>query len=83
MAKRKSPRKRINRFVFILTKIYEFDYKVTKKIYDKFEQDLEATKVALNLEKMRIAATTGYSIHGASSRIRSSAPLLAYKRYKD
>ena len=59
MAKRKSPRKRINRFVFILAKIYEFDYKVTKKIYDKFEQDLETTKVALNLEKMRIAATTG------------------------
>ena len=59
MAKRKSPRKRINRFVFILAKIYEFDYKVTKKIYDKFEQDLEATKVALNMEKMRIAATTG------------------------
>ena len=43
----------------MLAKIYEFDYKVTKKIYDKFEQDLEATKVALNLEKMRIAATTG------------------------
>ena len=59
MAKRKSPRKRINRFVFMLAKIYEFDYKVTKKIYDKFEQDLEATKVALNLEKMRIAATNG------------------------
>ena len=59
MAKRKSPRKRINRFMFMLAKIYEFDYKVTKKIYDKFEQDLEATKVALNLEKMRIAATTG------------------------
>ena len=59
MAKRKSPRKRINRFVFILAKIYKFDYKVTKKIYDKFEQDLETTKVALNLEKMRIAATTG------------------------
>ena len=58
MAKRKSPRKRINRFVFILAKIYEFDYKVTKKIYDKFEQDIEATKVALNMEKMRIAATT-------------------------
>ena len=59
MAKRKSPHKRINRFVFMLAKIYEFDYKVTKKIYDKFEQDLETTKVALNLEKMRIAATTG------------------------
>ena len=59
MAKRKSPRKRINRFVFILTKIYEFDYKLTKMLYDKFEQDLEATKVAINLEKMRIAATTG------------------------
>ena len=58
MAKRKSPRKRINRFVFILAKIYEFDYKVTQKIYNKFEQDLEATKTALNLEKMRIAATT-------------------------
>ena len=58
MAKRKSPRKRINRFVFILAKIYEFDYKVTKKIYNKFEQDLEATKVALSMEKMRIAATT-------------------------
>ena len=57
MAKRKSPRKRINRFVFILAKIYEFDYKVTKKIYDKFEQDLEVTKAALNLKKMRIAAT--------------------------
>ena len=57
MAKRKSPRKRINRFVFILAKIYEFDYKVTQKIYDKFEQDLEATKIALSLEKMRIAAT--------------------------
>lgn len=42
----------------MLAKIYEFDYKVTKKIYNKFEQDLEATKVALNLEKMRIAATT-------------------------
>lgn len=59
MAKRKSPRKRINRFVFMLAKIYEFDYKVTKMLYDKFEQDLEATKVAINLEKMRIAATTG------------------------
>ena len=58
MAKRKSPRKRINRFVFMLAKIYEFDYKVTKKIYDKFEQDIKATKVSLNLEKMRIAATT-------------------------
>ena len=58
MAKRKSPRKRINRFVFMLAKIYEFDYKVTQKIYNKFEQDLEATKVALNLEKLRIAATT-------------------------
>ena len=59
MAKRKSPRKRINRFVFMLAKIYEFDYKTTKKIYDKFEQDLEITKVALNLKKLRIAATTG------------------------
>lgn len=58
MAKRKSPRKRINRFVFMLAKIYEFDYKVTQKIYNKFEQDLEATKIALSLEKMRIAATT-------------------------
>ena len=58
MAKRKSPRKRINRFVFMLAKIYEFDYKVTQKIYDKFEQDLEATKIALSMEKMRIAATT-------------------------
>ena len=55
MAKRKSPRKRINRFVFILAKIYEFDYKVTQKIYNKFEQDLEATKVALSLERQRIA----------------------------
>ena len=42
----------------MLAKIYEFDYKVTQKIYNKFEQDLEATKVALSLEKMRIAATT-------------------------
>ena len=58
MAKRKSLRKRINRFLFILAKIYEFDYKVTKEIYDKFEQDLEVTKAALNLKKMRIAATT-------------------------
>lgn len=57
MAKRKSPRKRINRFVFMLAKIYEFDYKVTQEIYDKFEQDLETTKAALNLKKMRIAAT--------------------------
>lgn len=54
MAKRKSPRKRINRFVFMLAKIYEFDYKVTQKIYDKFKQDLEATKVALSLERQRI-----------------------------
>ena len=43
----------------MLAKIYEFDYKLTKMLYDKFEQDLEATKVAINLEKMRIAATTG------------------------
>ena len=55
MAKRKSPRKRINRFVFILAKIYEFDYKVTQMFYNKFEQDLEATKVALSLEQQRIA----------------------------
>ena len=51
MAKRKSPRKRVNRFVFI----YEFDYKVTQMFYNKFEQDLEATKVALSLERQRIA----------------------------
>ena len=55
MAKRKSPRKRINRFVFILAKIYEFDYKVTQMFYNKFEQDLKATKVALSLERQRIA----------------------------
>ena len=55
MAKRKSPRKRINRFVFILAKIYEFDYKVTQMFYNKFEKDLEATKVALSLERQRIA----------------------------
>lgn len=50
MAKRKSPRKRVNRFVFMLAKIYEFDYKVTQMFYNKFEQDLEATKEALSLE---------------------------------
>ncbi len=55
MAKRRSPRKRINRFVFILAKIYEFDYKVTQMFYNKFEQDLEATKVALSLERQKIA----------------------------
>lgn len=55
MAKRKSPRKRINRFVFMLAKIYEFDYKVTQMFYNKFEQDLKATKVALSLERQRIA----------------------------
>lgn len=55
MAKRKSPRKRLNRFVFMLAKIYEFDYKVTQMFYNKFEQDLEATKVALSLERQRIA----------------------------
>ena len=55
MAKRKSPRKRVNRFVFILAKIYEFDYKVTQMFYNKFEQDLKATKVALSLERQRIA----------------------------
>ena len=55
MAKRKSPRKRVNRFVFMLAKIYEFDYKVTQMFYNKFEQDLKATKVALSLEQQRIA----------------------------
>ena len=55
MAKRKSPRKIVNRFVFMLAKIYEFDYKLTQMFYNKFEQDLEATKVALSLEKQRIA----------------------------
>lgn len=55
MAKRKSPRKRVNRFVFMLAKIYEFDYKVTQMFYNKFEQDLEATKEALSLERQRIA----------------------------
>ena len=55
MAKRKSPRKRVNRFVFMLAKIYEFDYKVTQMFYNKFEQNLEATKVALSIEQQRIA----------------------------
>ena len=55
MAKRKSPRKRVNKFVFMLAKIYEFDYKVTQMFYNNFEQDLEATKVALSLERQRIA----------------------------
>ena len=55
MAKRKSPRKRVNRFVFMLAKIYEFDYKVTQMFYNNFEQDLKATKVALSLERQRIA----------------------------
>ena len=55
MAKRKSPRKRVNKFVFMLAKIYEFDYKVTQMFYNKFEQDLKATKVALSLERQRIA----------------------------
>ena len=55
MAKRKSPRKRVNQFVFMLAKIYEFDYKVTQMFYNKFEKDLEATKVALSLERQRIA----------------------------
>ena len=55
MAKRKSPRKKVNRFVFMLAKIYEFDYKVTQMFYNTFEQDLEATKVALSLERQRIA----------------------------
>ena len=54
MAKRKSPRKRVNRFMFMLAKIYEFDYKVTQMFYNKFEQDLEATKIALSLEHQRI-----------------------------
>jgi len=54
MAKRRSPRKRINRFVFILAKIYEFDYKVTQMFYNKFEQDLEDTKTALSLERQRV-----------------------------
>ena len=74
MAKKKSPRKRINKFVFILAKIYEFDYKLTKALYDKFEQDIDKTKVALNLEKMRIAATVVESNHSVSSQIRFAAP---------
>lgn len=51
----KKPRKRIDKIVWILAKIYEFDYKTTQRIYNKFNQDVEQAKVALSLEKHRQA----------------------------
>lgn len=56
MSKTAKPKKRINRFVYLLSKIYEIDYKITKRIYeqfqdddDRFKQNLEATKYKLKL----------------------------------
>lgn len=50
----KTKRQRHNRVVRILSEIYEFDYKLTLKIYNYFGRNLESTK--LHLKWFRQAA---------------------------
>lgn len=40
-------RKRINRVVHILSKIYEIDYVITQRVYYRFNHDVKVAKIEL------------------------------------
>jgi len=46
--KRPHKRQRHNRVVRVLAELYEFDYKLTLRVYNFFKRNLEATKLHLN-----------------------------------
>lgn len=41
-------KRRINPVVHILSKIYEIDYKITMRVYNRFNRDLSMAKIELN-----------------------------------
>lgn len=41
-------RKRFNRYVKVLSEIYEIDYKYTMRIYNSFMRDIDVVKIHLN-----------------------------------
>ena len=52
-------RRRVNRVVRILSKIYNLDYVLTQRIYNRFNQDLNSFKLEMNrlsFEPTRIKA---------------------------
>lgn len=44
----KTKRRRINRVVHILSKIYEIDYRITMRVYNRFDRDLSIAKLELS-----------------------------------
>ena len=44
----KNKRRRINPVVRILSQIYEIDYKITMRIYNRFNRNLAVAKIELN-----------------------------------
>ena len=44
----KTKRRRINPVVHILSKIYEIDYKITMRVYNRFHQNISVCKIELN-----------------------------------
>ena len=44
----KNKRRRINPVVRILSQIYEIDYKITMRIYNRFNRNLTVAKIELN-----------------------------------
>ena len=41
-------RKRFNRYVKVLSEIYDIDYKYTMRIYNSFMRDIDVVKIHLN-----------------------------------
>ena len=44
----KNKRRRINRVVHILSKIYEIDYRITMRVYNRLNRDIAVAKIELN-----------------------------------
>jgi len=56
MATNARKKRRINRFVLILSKIYEIDYRITKRIYEQFQNDDDKFKDNLAVAKIKLKA---------------------------
>ena len=48
----KTSKKRVNRFVLALSKIYEVSYYIAQKFYNKANRIIEDAKMLINLYKM-------------------------------
>ena len=44
----KNKRRRINPVVHVLSKIYEMDYRITMRVYNRFNRNIAVAKIELN-----------------------------------